>query len=290
MNREKIFLLISCVDKKGIIANITSWYYQQGMNVIHCQQCTVQDDDIMFFMRLEVDVDADKFDKKKFEKEFGDFSKKIGFSFNLYYASQKERVAILVSKTSHCLYEILSHYEEEELPYADIRLVIANHNDLSYVASKFNIPFHHIPIINKDKATQEKEIISLLKKEKIELVVLARYMQILTPNFINEYRNKIINIHHGFLPAFQGANPYLQAYNRGVKIIGASAHYASEDLDQGPIIEQDVIRVNHEAGPNLLREMGKDVEKRTLMSALKAHLEHRIIVFKNKTIVFAKES
>lgn len=290
MDRERIITIIHCIDKKGLIANITSWYYKKAMNVIHCQQCTVKDDKDMFFMRIEMDVDVREFDKKGFEKEFKSFAKETGFNYQLFYSSKKAKTAILVSKTSHCLYEILSHYEQGDLPAADIKLVIGNHDDLSGVAKKFDIPFYHMPIIDNDKASQEKKIIGLLKKENIELVVLARYMQILTSSFIDEYRNKIINIHHGFLPAFQGANPYLQAYNRGVKIIGASAHYASEDLDQGPIIEQDVIRVNHEAGPSLLREMGKDVEKRTLMNAIKAHLEHRIVVFKNKTIVFAKEN
>ena len=147
-----------------------------------------------------------------------------------------------------------------------------------------------MPIINGEKEKQEERIIKLLQENNIDLVVLARYMQILTPSFINAFRNRIINIHHGFLPAFQGANPYKQAYERGVKMIGATAHYASEDLDQGPIIEQDVVRVNHEQGPSLLKDMGKDVEKRTLLSAVRAHIEHRVIVYKNKTVVFSKES
>ena len=291
MDKERIAILIHCLDKKGIIAKVTTWCFDRNMNVLHCQQCTLQDGDaMMFFMRIEIEIDHEGFDKKAFQKDFEKFAAKEGFVCEIFFSSVKQRVAVLVSKTSHCLYEMLSHYEEGDLPGADIVSVIANHDDLSNVAEKFDIPFHHFPIVNKDKVSQEKKIIALLKKDKIDLVVLARYMQILTPDFINEFRNRIINIHHGFLPAFQGANPYLQAYERGVKMIGASAHYASEDLDQGPIIEQDVIRVNHEAGPSLLREMGKDVEKRTLMRAVSAHLEHRIIVFKNKTIVFSKES
>lgn len=290
MDKERIVILIHCPDKKGIIAKVTSWCYEKGMNVLHCQQCLLQDEEtMMFFMRIEMETESRDFNRSDFEKEFSLFSVKEGFSCEIHFAGQKEKVAVLVSKTSHCLYEILSHYEEGDIPNAEISMVVANHDTLRNVADKFDIPFHYFPIIDKDKVSQERKIISLLKQEKIDLVILARYMQILTPDFIEEYRNRIINIHHGFLPAFQGANPYLQAYNRGVKIIGASAHYASEDLDQGPIIEQDTVRVNHEAGPALLREMGKDVEKRTLMRAVAAHLEHRIIVCRNKTVVFSKE-
>lgn len=285
---EKIVVLIHCLDKKGIVAHVSSWFYAQGFNILHCQQYTSADEDNMFFMRVELAFDDVPMTKEKLESEFKKFADKEGFSYKIYYSSLKERVAILVSKTSHCLYELLSRYEDNDF-VANIVMIIGNHDTLRSVAEKFNIPFYHMPIKDKDKVSQEKEIIKLLKKNNIDLVVLARYMQILTPTFINEYRNRIINIHHGFLPAFQGANPYRQAYERGVKIIGASAHYASEDLDQGPIIEQDVVRVNHEAGPNLLRDMGKDVEKRTLLAAVRAHIERRIIVYKNKTIVFSKE-
>ena len=286
---QRAIVLIHTKDKKGIIAKVTGWFYNRAINILHSQQCTIADDETMFFMRIELEIDEENFDKLSFEKDFKKFAKSEGFFYQLFYKGNKERIAILVSKTSHCLYEILSRCEEGDLD-ADIVFVAGNHEDLRSVSDKFGIPFHYFPIINKDKATQEKKIIQLLNKEKIDTVVLARYMQILSPDFISAYRNKIINIHHGFLPAFQGANPYLQAYERGVKIIGATAHFASENLDQGPIIEQDVIRVNHEQGPSLLREMGKDVEKRTLFAALLAQVEHRIIVYKNRTVVFAKES
>lgn len=288
-NNDRIVVLIHTKDKKGIIAKVSSWFYEKGFNALHCQQYTTSDEDNMFFMRIELLYDEGVMSEKELEKEFSSFAKKEDFNYKIYYSFKKEKLAILVSKTSHCLYELLSRYEENDLP-CEIAMIIGNHDSLSNVAAKFNIPFFYMPIENCDKRAQEDKIIKLLDDNKIDLVVLARYMQILTPTFINAYRNKIINIHHGFLPAFQGANPYKQAYDRGVKMIGATAHYASEDLDQGPIIEQDVIRVNHEEGPSLLRDMGKDVEKRTLLSAVRSHLERRIIVYKNRTIVFSKES
>lgn len=287
--KEKIVVLINCIDQKGIIAKVSSWFYERGLNVLHCQQYTTADDESLFFMRVELEKSSSDISNEDLEKEFGKFAEKEGFSYKIHYSSYKERVAILVSKTSHCLYELLSRYDENDLP-AEIVMIVGNHDTLRSVAEKFNIPFYYMPIEDGKKEEQEKRIIDLLMKNNIDLVVLARYMQILTPNFINAYRNRIINIHHGFLPAFQGANPYKQAYERGVKIIGATAHYASEDLDQGPIIEQDVIRANHVEGPTLLRDMGKDVEKRVLLSAVRSHLERRIIVYKNKTIVFQKES
>lgn len=282
-------VLISCQDQKGIIAKVSNWFYERGLNILHCQQYASKDEQPIFFMRIEADTDESRLSKAEIEEQFSVFALNMKLSYKLFYSSVKQRVAILVSKTSHCLYELLSRYEEKDL-VCDIAAIIGNHDSLKEVAKKFNIPFYYMPIINGEKEKQESAIINLLKENNIDLVVLARYMQILTPNFINAFRNRIINIHHGFLPAFQGANPYKQAYERGVKMIGATAHYASEDLDQGPIIEQDVVRVNHEQGPSLLKDMGKDVEKRTLLSAVRAHIEHRVIVYKNKTVVFSKES
>ena len=289
MDKDRVTVLISCQDQKGIIANVSNWFYERGLNILHCQQYASKDESPIFFMRIEADMSESKLDKAEIEEQFRVFASNLKLSYKLFYASVKQRLAILVSKTSHCLYELLSRYEEKDL-ICDIAMIIGNHDSLCDVAKKFNIPFYYMPIINGEKEKQEERIIKLLQENNIDLVVLARYMQILTPTFINAFRNRIINIHHGFLPAFQGANPYKQAYERGVKMIGATAHYASEDLDQGPIIEQDVVRVNHEQGPSLLKDMGKDVEKRTLLSAVRAHIEHRVIVYKNKTVVFSKES
>lgn len=289
MDKDRVTVLISCQDQKGIIAKVSSWFYERGLNILHCQQYASKDETPIFFMRIEADINGSTLNREEIDEQFCIFASSMNLSYKLFYSSVKPRIAILVSKTSHCLYELLSRYEENDLD-CEIVAIIGNHDSLKDVAEKFNIPFYYMPIVNGDKVSQENEIIKLLKDKGIDLVVLARYMQILTPNFINTFRNRIINIHHGFLPAFQGANPYKQAYERGVKMIGATAHYASEDLDQGPIIEQDVVRVNHEQGAALLKDMGKDVEKRTLLTAVRAHIEHRIIVYKNKTVVFSKES
>lgn len=194
----------------------------------------------------------------------------------------------MVSKTSHCLYDLIARKNEGDLD-CEIPLIISNHPDLEMIANQFRIPFYYLPVTAETKNEQEAKIRSLLKRFDIDLVVLARYMQILSAEFTQEWQGRIINIHHGFLPAFQGANPYRRAYERGVKMIGATAHYASEDLDQGPIIDQDVVRVNHELSPNGLRDVGKDVERRVLAKAVQAHLESRIIIFKNRTIVFEAE-
>ncbi|MDA3835085.1 MAG: formyltetrahydrofolate deformylase, partial [Spirochaetales bacterium] len=197
------------------------------------------------------------------------------------------RTALLVSKTAHCLYDLLMRKQEGDIK-SEIPLIISNHPDLEHIADQYKIPFYCIPVA-ENKIDQEKQIIDLLNKHHIDLIVLARYMQILSPDFISTYDGRIINIHHAFLPAFQGANPYLRAYQRGVKMIGATAHYATEDLDQGPIIEQDVVRVNHELTPAGLKHIGKDVERLVLFRAVQAHLQHRVIISGNRTIVFPSD-
>ncbi len=240
-------------------------------------------------MRLELDMNDLKTSRQELEAEFSAFAKANDLEWSCSYSDYKARVAILVSKTSHCLFDLLSRHSENELK-CEIPLIISNHNDLEKIANQFRIPYYYLPITNGKKEEQEKKIRELLKRFDIDLVVLARYMQILTPDFTEEWKGKIINIHHAFLPAFQGANPYKRAYERGVKMIGATAHYASQDLDQGPIIEQDVVRVNHELTPQGLMNVGKDVEKRVLSKAVIAHLESRVIIYKNRTIVFSSEN
>jgi formyltetrahydrofolate deformylase len=283
----KIIILIQSPDKRGILAKVSSWFYDRNFNVLHCQQHT-DDNEQVFFMRLELDMADLKCSRKQLEDDFGLFAKDEGLNWSIHYSDYKSRVAILVSKTSHCLYDLISRKAEGDL-HCEIPLIISNHPDLEYIANQFRIPFYCFPVDKTTKEEQEKKIDALLKRFDIDLVVLARYMQILTPSFIDEWQGRIINIHHGFLPAFQGANPYQQAYDRGVKLIGATAHYASTDLDQGPIIEQDVVRVNHEFTPIGLKEVGKDVERRVLARAVQAHLESRIIIWKNRTIVFGEE-
>jgi len=285
MNR--VIFLISCEDRKGILASVVGFFSARSFNILHCQQHTDSYEN-RFFMRIELDEGDMRTSRAQLEDEFGSFAKESSFEWNCSYSEDRKRVCIMVSKTSHCLFELLSRHDDESLS-CDIPLIISNHPDLEKVASRFRIPFYCFPVEKGRKEEQEAKVRELLRRFDIDLVVLARYMQILTPEFINEWKGKIINIHHAFLPAFQGANPYKRAYERGVKMIGATAHYASEDLDQGPIIEQDVVRVNHELTPEGLMEVGKEVEKRVLSRAVQAHLESRIITYRNRTIVFSSE-
>ena len=284
---DRIIFLIQSPDHKGILANTVNYFYKKGFNILHCQQHTDSYEGI-FFMRIELDSADLRTTRKELEADFASFAKENGLSWSCSYSDNKARVAILVSKTSHCLFDLLARHSEGELN-CEVPLIISNHPTLEKVASQFRIPYCYLPIEDGDKAKQEAEIRKLLKQFNIDLVVLARYMQILSEEFTNEFKGRIINIHHAFLPAFQGANPYKRAYERGVKMIGATAHYASQDLDQGPIIEQDVVRVNHELTPQGLMDVGKDVEKRVLSRAVIAHLESRIIIYKNRTIVFSSE-
>ncbi len=282
---KKAVFLIQCPDCRGILSAITSFFSSRNFNIIHCQQYT----DVLeskYFMRLVVDVTDMPLTKKNLEDEFDAFAKTIQAKWRVHYSDTKRRMAIMVSKTSHCLYDLLVHVQDGDLD-CEVPLIISNHPDLEEVASKFRVPFFFCPILNGDKATQEKAILDLLKKHDIDLVVMARYMQVLSDNFIQQYPEKIINIHHAFLPAFQGGNPYLRAWTRGVKMIGATAHYATADLDEGPIIEQDVERITHEAEPEDLKRIGKDIEKRVLTRAVRAWMDSRIITSGRRTIVFS---
>ena len=283
---RKAIFLIQTHDRKGLLAEISTFFYSHGYNILLCRQYTDVREN-MYFMRIIIDL-CEQTTRKQLEEDFARLAAKFDLHYSLYYDDVPQNVAIMVSKTSHCLYDLLMHAEEGDLD-CRIPLIISNHPDLESVADRFRIPFYCCPIGAAGKAAQEKCVLDLLKRHRIDLVVLARYMQILSDHFIEQFPQRIINIHHAFLPAFQGGNPYERAWERGVKMIGATAHYASEDLDQGPIIEQDVVRVNHELTPSGLKEVGKDCEKRVLASAVKAHLEHRIIVYKNRTIVFAVE-
>lgn len=281
---HKIIFLIQCSDRKGLLAAISDYFYGQGYNILHCQQHS-DTRAKRYYMRLELDLKDLMTTRKVLQEEFGKFAAHLDLTWECHFTDYRNRVAILVSKTSHCLFDLLSRQHEGDL-VCDIPLIISNHPDLEHIADQFRVPFYYLPITKETKLEQEAQMQTLLTKHNIDLVVLARYMQILTPQFTHAWRERVINIHHAFLPAFQGANPYLRAYERGVKMIGATAHYASEDLDQGPIIEQDVVRVNHELSPAGLNKIGKDVERQVLSRAVQAHLEHRIMVFNNRTIVF----
>ena len=284
MPQNAVFL-ISATDRKGLLAETTMFFYQRNFNIIHCSQYT----DVMenlYFMRIMIDLSGMSITRKVLEQEFSELGSKLNFSFKVYYSDAVSKVAIMVSKTSHCLYDLLVRREDGFLP-CEIPLIISNHPDLESVADRFQIPFYCCPIKDKaSKAEQEAQVIELCDKHHIDLVVMARYMQVLSDDFINHFHGNIINIHHAFLPAFQGGNPYNRAWERGVKMIGATAHYATADLDEGPIIEQDVERVSHEHSPEDLKEIGRDIERRVLTRAVKAHLDHRVILSGLRTIIF----
>ncbi len=283
---ETITFLIQAPDQKGLVSRISTFFYERGFNILNCREHV----DLLanqYFMRVHLDMGDLGTSRKELEEGFGDFCKELELQWSVHYSNQPTRVALMVTKAPHCLYDILVRHEQNELK-CDIPMIISNHPDLEPIADKFRVPFYCISINGqRDKKAQENEIRELLKKQHIDLVVLARYMQILSKSFTEEYFGRIINIHHAFLPAFKGANPYRNAYNRGVKMIGATAHYATAELDAGPIIEQDVQRVNHQHTPDHLAQIGADIERIVLARAVKAHLESRIIVHGNKTVVFA---
>jgi len=285
-SNHTITFLIQCPDQKGLVASISGFFYERGFNMLSCQQYT----DLRnghYYMRLQVALNDLKVSRKQLEREFEEFGKSFGLKWSIHYSDNVQKTAVLVSKTSHCLYDILLRWKEDEMD-CEIPVIISNHPDLESVADQFRVPFYCLPIHNGDKASQEKEIRDILKRNHIDLVVLARYMQVLSSEFVEEYNRRIINIHHAFLPAFQGGNPYERAYERGVKMIGATAHYATKDLDEGPIIEQDVERVNHELEPAKLKQIGRDIERLVLSRAVKAHLENRIIVSGRRTVIFSQ--
>lgn len=288
---NKFTLLIDCHDQKGIVNAVSGFISENGGNIIDSQQYS-SGLSAHFFMRVLVDASEFKINTEDLDTAFSKIADK--FSMNFKFSHHTKRMAILVSKYDHCLYDILLRKQYGEIN-VDIPIIISNHLDLKHVATAFNIPFEYYPIERDEydtnshydsKLRQEQKIINRLKELNIELVALARYMQILTPQFINAYPFKIINVHHGFLPSFKGARPYHQAFDKGVKIIGATAHYATEDLDMGPIIEQGVIQIDHRDTVEDYISKGRDIEKQVLAKAIKAHAEDKIIVHEGKTLVF----
>ena len=284
MNAQIVTFLIKCPDQKGLVAKITSFFYEKGFNIQSCQQY-VNALEKTYFMRVCLHSDGTEISKTSLEKDFLELAVPLNFKWSVNYGDTRQNVAIMVSHTSHNLYDLLERAKEGGLN-CDVKLVISNHNKLKYVADMFNISFYHLPITKETKLEQEAQVRALLTKYNIDLTIMARYMQVLSSGFINDYQEKIINIHHSSLPAFQGANPYKRAYERGVKLIGATAHYATEDLDKGPIIDQDVKTVNHESTTKTLKKIGADTEKLVLARAVKYHLNHQIIVSGNRAIVF----
>jgi formyltetrahydrofolate deformylase len=256
MNAQVVTFLIQCPDQKGLVAKITSFFYEKGFNILSCQQY-VNALENTYFMRIRLNTEGTTISKSNLEQDFLKLATPLAFKWSVNYGDEVKNVAIMVSHTSHNLYDLLERSKEGGLN-CNVKLVISNHNKLKYVADMFGIPFYHLPISKETKLQQESQVRELLEAHNIDLIIMARYMQVLSSGFINDYKERIINIHHSSLPAFQGANPYERAYQRGVKLIGATAHYATEDLDKGPIIDQDVKHVNHESTTKTLKRIGAD--------------------------------
>lgn len=277
-------LLIACPDKHGLVASVTDFIFRRNGNILHLDQHVDFQQDV-FFMRVEWDITQFEVPRENIADHFRPIAEQYQMEWRLHFSDDVQRMAIFVSKQDHCLYDLLSRWQSGEFR-VEIPLIVSNHPDLEHIAQKFDIPYHVFKISKENKAEQEEQQIQLLADNHVNFVILARYMQIVTANFINHYPNRMINIHHSFLPAFPGAKPYHQAYERGVKIIGATSHYVTADLDAGPIIEQDVARVDHRDSVRDMIRKGKDLEKTVLSRAIWSHLHHRILAYNNKTVVF----
>lgn len=278
-------LLLHCPDKPGILAEVTDFITVNKGNIIYLDQYVDHVENI-FFMRIEWELKDFLVPQEKIEDYFATlYAQKYEMNFRLYFSDTKPRMAIFVSKMSHCLFDLLARYTAGEWN-VEIPLIISNHPDLQHVAERFGIPFHLFPITKETKEEQEKKEMELLAEHKITFIVLARYMQVISEQMINAYPNRIINIHHSFLPAFVGAKPYHAAFERGVKIIGATGHYVTTELDAGPIIEQDVVRITHKDTVQDLVNKGKDLEKIVLSRAVQKHIERKVLAYRNKTVIF----
>ena len=276
-------LLVSCPDKKGLIAAISSFIAMHDGNILSADQFV--SDSGTFFMRLEIEGEGFGLSREEFARAFAPLARRHGITWRLSHTDTPKRMAILVSRYDHCLIDLLWRWDAGELD-AEIPLVVSNHPDLAPRAEVYGIPFFHLPVTEETKAGQESKVLDLLSEHEVDLVVLARYIQILTPKFVGAYPDRIINIHHSFLPAFAGADPYGRAHERGVKTIGATAHYVTEELDAGPIIHQDVAHVTHRDSVEDLVRLGREVERRVLARAVRWHLEDRVLVDGGRTVVF----
>jgi len=277
-------LLISCRDQKGLVAAVSDFLFRHDGNIIHADQHTDLEESI-FLQRVEWELDGFGVPRDGVAEAFAPIAERFGMNWSLHFSDYVPRMALFTSKLQHCLYDILARWRMGEYR-AHIPLIISNHEDHRSIAADFGVQFHQLTVTPENKAEQESVARSLLEEWEVDLVVLARYMQVLSPDFVGRYPNRIINIHHSFLPAFAGAKPYHQAHERGVKIIGATAHYVTPDLDQGPIIEQDVAQVSHRDAVTDLVRKGRDLERTVLARAVDLHLRNRILVYGNKTVVF----
>jgi len=283
---NKVTLLMYCKDRPNIIASVTNFIANNQGNIVYIDQHVDREQDI-FFMRLECEFDINSFSIETFKEQFkNSLVDEFKIKWRMYSSNRKPKMALFVSKYDHCLYDILGRYNSGEL-FLEIPFILSNHTDLKPIAESFKIPFYHVPVTKETKKEAEQKQLDLLTAHEIDFIVLARYMQIVSDTLINKYPNKIINIHHSFLPAFVGAKPYHSAYKRGVKIIGATSHYVTEELDAGPIIEQNVARVSHTHSIEDLIAKGRDLEKIVLANAIKLHTNRKVLVYNNKTIIFS---
>ncbi|SFZ92235.1 formyltetrahydrofolate deformylase [Flaviramulus basaltis] len=283
---NKITILIHCKDQPGIIASVTNFIANKGGNIVYIDQHVDREQNI-FFMRLESEFSTELLSTDAFKIAFKEtLADRFEMKWRIYSSEIKPKMALFISKYDHCLYDLLGRYNSGELNL-EIPFIISNHIDLKPIADNFKIPFYHIPVTKDTKEEAENKQLELLEKHQIDFIVLARYMQIVSSKLISKYPNKIINIHHSFLPAFVGAKPYHSAFKRGVKIIGATSHYVTEELDAGPIIDQDVTRVTHAHSIQDLIAKGRDLEKIVLSNAVKLHSNRKVMVFNNKTVIFS---
>jgi formyltetrahydrofolate deformylase len=285
MNQPELAtLLVSCPDRRGIVATLAQVLYGYGVNILDSSQHTDSAAE-MFFQRIHFDLAELQTDRRSFERAVQEVAERFGMQHRLLYGDRRKRVALFVSKYDHCLYDLLLRHRAKELA-CEIALVVSNHPDLEPVAQSFGIPFVLSPKDATNKLQQEQSEIELLRRHEVDVVILARYMQVLGEEFVTHFQHRVINIHHSFLPAFIGGKPYHQAHDRGVKLIGVTAHYATKTLDEGPIIEQDVVRCSHRDSVEDLIRKGRDLEKVVLARAVRSHLDDRVLVYGNKTVVF----
>lgn len=282
--KNTAILLISCPDRKGLVATIADFVYQHNGNILHADEHADMDSNL-FLMRVEFDPAEFDIPLGDFAEHFSPIAERFAMKWRLAQSSYRPKMAILVSKYDHCLVDLLYRQQSGELN-CDIPLIISNHPDTQRLAEFYRVPYHVVPVTKENKREAEQKQMVLINQHKVDFIVLARYMQVLSNEFVNAYPQRIINIHHSFLPAFVGAKPYHQAFQRGVKLIGATSHYVTEVLDDGPIIEQDVVRISHRDSLDDLIQKGRDLEKVVLSRAVRWHIENRILLYGNKTVVF----
>ena len=282
--KPSVIALLHGPDQPGIVAKVATWIHQRGGNVLHADQHLDRQENV-FFQRVEWEPDADRNPREESDEFISFVERELTMQVRIALSKDRPKVAIMVSKADHCFHDLVLRVRAGEWN-AEFVGVLSNHQELQSVSESYDLPFVHIPMNQENKVEVEQRQISWLREQGVELVILARYMQILSSEFLQQVSCPVINIHHSFLPSFAGAKPYHQAYQRGVKLIGATAHYVTEDLDEGPIIEQDVARVSHRHGPRDLVEKGRDLEKLVLATAVRRHLQNRVLDYQNKTVVF----